>query len=158
MLGDVKGLPFAIYFIHEGRSVPIDLNIPDKTKCGFIAISLNLGTQFAMAKHRGKPYAEILRQRLENDIHEKTWLYHPNYKTVAHEIEKEVDGNKEFDRLRMNFHDSAENMILDAQENMMKRYLCTRCNVEWQDWRGYHSCCPECNDHIKQKELGPVWK
>lgn len=157
VLGDVKGVPFALYFTHENREVPFELqNIAHKTKCGVIAISLNLQIKFTMAKQHGIAYTEILRQRLENDIYEKTWVYHPNYKAAARQLQQELAEMTQTAWPVTHFDRSVRAQWPEQEVKMMKRYFCERCRVEWEDWRGYFSSCPECADHLRKREIGPI--
>lgn len=163
VVGQVKEVPFVIYFTHPGRSVPHELYELESLKCGVISVSLeDVPNMFLEAKTSSRSYHNLLSDFLVNDTESKSWVYHPRYKAceqkAIEDLEKhEVspaetmgpeDDSSRFDAFFSNDASGLSTESLKQEPKRLAEYECVMCHTLWKGWEPGASACPKCNTHL----------
>lgn len=160
VVAKIQGIPFVIYFTHEGRDVPIEFN-DLHGKFGVLSISLSgIRDLFTQARAWGTSYQTSLAEFLSSDLASKSWVYHPRYKYCEREarnrlMEKKKNVRKlpfqqkrsDYVVRKTNIRDPFENLPTEQQPKKLAGLECVMCHVRWE---GLHpgSVCPKCKDHM----------
>jgi hypothetical protein len=163
--GQIREIPFIIYFTHPGRPVPPELQTPSNHRCGILELTLNNAPALLqIARSHAQPYREALARFLAQDLASKRWIYHPRYqrcKTKAVQKAREKLAKqaaiREMREKTRGWREPLEEPSPEPLETIEEYHLpekhrviytCLICKVEWEDWDPGASCCPECGEHL----------
>lgn len=154
--GDIRGIPFVIYFTHPGRESPALLASVSGERCGIVEIDLGIiaNKLFGIAKKTNRSFQEILGDFLYGDLSSKRWLYHPRYALLHKDaLDSMVDPHPPKNRLDCPIDINNNNSPKKNRKTFIRpknpmdevTFLCRSCKVKWKgDYPG-ESVCPTCN-------------
>lgn len=158
VVGDIGGVPFAIYVTYEKRPYPLEYSSPRETKCGILGIRAEK-LYTAMRSVTTGRYIEALTDFLANDTDGKYWIYHPRIgsaETQANEVlEKYGHIRQQRDRDRYITPEYPQTrqksfFIPPPRELPTKDFECRMCGTTWTS--PSHEC-PKCKNHYYAVEV-----
>ncbi len=159
ILGDVEGVPFAVYIKHKNRLVPHELDPPTISKCGVVAIDIS-GLHVHFEREKGGRYMDVLRKFIEEGSEGKSWIYHPRFSQVRMQAdakikhwlsEQEVKPQKQWiapPRDTSFPRKKTKSKTLKPLERKVQNYQCIMCNAHWRDISPH---CKNCDSHLYAK-------
>ncbi len=156
ILGDVRGIPFAIYITHRNRKVPPNINPPDISKCGVVGINIDFLHSLFRSEKEGR-YIDVLQKYIEEDIEGKQWIYHPRTLAVKKQAEnnlqqwlstQEALPSEKRPRLDRNLPLSESGKRKGKQVShkpKIQSFRCVMCNATW---KGISPQCQNCGTHL----------
>jgi len=163
VLGYIQDIPFIIYVTYQDRPIPTELDPPSKTKCGIVELNVDYLQRLFQKEENGQ-YIELLRKYIEDEVSDKSWVYHPReqrLKASAHhkcELWLSQQASIASSRPKERHHDLYEFIpkVKPAPEKQYEpmspkaeNYTCIMCN---HSWRGVSRTCTKCGTHLFSTE------
>lgn len=157
VLGEVAGVPLAVYVTYPGREVPERLKQVQGLRAGVISIDLRQINSYLYENHRHqRAYSETVNSYLSNCVEGKAWIYHPRSKVKVAEAKKELKNKAQGETNGPVFrpeayYDEVEAIVKSSKltkDFSEKQYWCTCCRVStrWNPDQGL--CCPNCGSSL----------
>ena len=164
VVAHISGYPFAIYFIHKGRTLPNELNCQD-INMGVITIDLT-ETRW-LFKSRKQSYLPLLREYLERNLSHKQWIFHPREVIEKNKVmiylSKLPAKVPERQHSKNNYKSYRVPTILPAvtshamlsahSKDVLAAFKCQRCQSKWQTNRRTGNICKHCQTHLYSIEV-----
>lgn len=146
VLGEVMGVPFALFFTHPGREVPAELSENFQARCGVVAVALDgLAPLFTESGTAGDSYTHILKSYLADDSVCKSWIYHPRYDSCHELAQQELANSIEHE------NQLADQLAANAERVASALMECVLCKTTWTGHADTQRTCPECLTHLYTK-------
>jgi hypothetical protein len=163
VVAQISGYPFAIYFIHQGRSLPCELY--NQNNMGVITIDLTETRQLFKAR---QSYLSLLQEYIKKTLCHKQWIFHPREVVEKNKamtnLSKLPAKAQERQRSKYQRQSYRSPIVFPAvtpqaalsvlcQDDVLTAFQCQRCESKWEANRRTGKTCERCQTHIYSIEI-----
>lgn len=157
ILGQVKGMPLAIYVTYPSREVPMKLRQSQLSPAGVVEVDLRELNEILYRQHKsGLGYTEGLKDYLANSICGKSWVFHPRGPDLVAKAEAELEAQSKAalshpPKRHIDYDDelvAIDKSVTPDLDKQNREHRCAYCGViaQWSPESGL--MCPSCKSSL----------